>query len=431
MLPINQYITTTNRNISNRSNIQYLAIHYVGAVSSALANAKYFYSTYRGASAHYFVDDNSIYQVVLDKDIAWHVGANSYRHPYCRNSNSLGIEMCCFNNNGKLDITETTVQNTVELAAYICKKYGITIDRVIRHYDVTGKNCPAPMVEDPARWTDFKNRLNIALNGGTITPVQPTERDTMNKVMYVTANDGLNVRKGAGVGYSIIRSLGKGTQVTVREMSNNWGRIGAGEWVCAAYLSEMAPVTQTKTMYVDVNTSLNIRIGAGTGYRVIGSLRRGDRVTIYEERNGWSRIGDSQWVSSQYLTNSPIVTTKTMYVTATGLNIRAGIGIGHNILGVLKQGQSVTVYEEANGWSRIGNGQWVCSTYLSATAPKNPTYYTKYVTARGGLNVRSGAGTGYKIVGGLPKGTKVTVYETKNGWSRIGNGRWVCSTYLA
>lgn len=93
--------------------------------------------------------------MINDKDIAWHVGAKHYKHPECRNSNSIGIEMCCFNNGG-LDISEQTVNNTLELAAYICKKYGITIDRVLRHYDVTGKMCPEPMVSNSARWMILK-----------------------------------------------------------------------------------------------------------------------------------------------------------------------------------------------------------------------------------------------------------------------------------
>lgn len=46
------------------------------------------------------------------------------------------------------------------------------------------------------------------------------------------------------------------------------------------------------------------------------------------------------------------------------------------------------------------------------------------------LNVRSGAGTNYSIVKALPNGTKVTVYEQKNGWSRIGSRQWVSSQYL-
>ena len=61
----------TKRNYKEMANKQnkYIVIHYVGAVSSAYANAKYFKKTYRGASAHYFVDENETYQVVKEKDI--------------------------------------------------------------------------------------------------------------------------------------------------------------------------------------------------------------------------------------------------------------------------------------------------------------------------------------------------------------------------
>ena len=432
MLPINQYITIRNRTVSSRTSIQYLAIHYVGAVSSAKANCSYFYSEYRGASAHYFVDDTSIWQAVLDKDIAWHVGANSYRHPYCRNTNSIGIEMCCYNKNGVLDMSDAVINNTIELAAYICKKYGITIDRVVRHYDVTGKSCPAPFVNNPARWDDFKARLNAAINGGTIVPAKPEEHNTMNKTMFVNVNSSLNIRSGAGTGYSIVGSLKNGQQVTVYEMSNNFARIGSGQWVCATYLKEgtVAPVVTTKTKYVTANSGLNIRIGAGTGYRVLGTLTKGTRVTVYQESNGWSRIGDGQWVSSQYLADAaPAQPTKTMYVTASALNVRKGAGTNYSVVTCLTKGAQVTVYEESNGWGRIGDGKWVSMSYLSENTVAN-SYPTKYVTAASGLNVRSGAGTGYKIVKCLLKGTKVTVYETKGNWSRIGNGQWVCSSYI-
>ena len=121
-----------------------------------------------------------------------------------------------------------------------------------------------------------------------------------------------------------------------------------------------------------------------------------------------------------------------MYVkVSSSLNIRSGAGTGYSVVGSLRNGQSVTVYEEMNGWSRIGNGQWVSSQYLTTSASQQVNYPTKYVTANGGLNVRAGASTNYKKVKALPKGAKVTVYETKNGWSRIGNGQWVSSRYLA
>ena len=336
--------------------------------------------------------------------------------------------------NGKLDISNATVNNTLDLAAYICKKYDIPVSRVVRHYDVTHKNCPAPFVKDSSRWTDFKNRLSKMLDGEVSSPSESTENNTMKKKMYVTANSGLNVRKGAGTKYSIVKALPKGTKVTVYEESNNWSRIGSGQWVSSQYLSSKKPTTSTKTMYVTPSAGLNVRTGAGISYRKIKALPKGTKVTVYEEKNGWARIGDGQWVSAQYLSSNSNSSSgsskkKTMYVKANGgLNVRSGAGTNYKIVGGLKNGSKVTVYEESNGWSRIGNKQWVSSQYLTSSKQSSTT--TKTVNAKSGLNVRSGKGTNYKIIKALPYGTKVTVYETSNGWSRIGKGQWVSAQYL-
>ena len=70
---ITPYLTTTNCTNYKRPNsaIKYLVIHYTsGKGDTAKANCSYFYSVYRGASAHYFVDEDSIYQCVLDRDTA-------------------------------------------------------------------------------------------------------------------------------------------------------------------------------------------------------------------------------------------------------------------------------------------------------------------------------------------------------------------------
>lgn len=149
---------------------KYIVIHYVGEVSTALNNAKYFENSYRGASAHYFVDEIETYRVVKDSDSAWHCGTTgAYKHPECRNTNSIGIEMCCSNNNGTLDVSNKVVERTIELTKELMAKYGISADRVLRHYDVTGKNCPAPFVRDVNRWNDFKARI-----GDTSTPSVPS-----------------------------------------------------------------------------------------------------------------------------------------------------------------------------------------------------------------------------------------------------------------
>jgi len=125
--------------MENKRNM-WIVIHYVGAVSSAKANAQYFHSAKRNASASYFVDEKEIWQVVDDKNAAWHVGANRYFNS-CRNTNSIGIEMCCKKENGKWYFEPQTIRNTITLTKHLMKKYGIPIERVCRHYDVTRKNC--------------------------------------------------------------------------------------------------------------------------------------------------------------------------------------------------------------------------------------------------------------------------------------------------
>lgn len=181
-------ITNINRTSSTNRKIEYLVIHYVGAVSTAKNNSAYFKNIYRGASAHYFVDDNEIVQVVEDTDIAWHCGNDVYYNG-ARNSNSLSIEMCCYKmSNGNLNVTEKTESNTVELAKELIKKYNIPINNVVRHYDVTRKNCPAPMVDSKERWKKFKNKLQSQSTDKEETTSNYTEyekrvrnwQDTMN-----------------------------------------------------------------------------------------------------------------------------------------------------------------------------------------------------------------------------------------------------------
>lgn len=160
-MKINRKISLINFYDSNRSKnqIEWIILHYVGAVSTAKNNAEYFYDKFRGASAHYFIDENEIWQVVEDNDSAWAIGANKY-YTDARNTNSISIEMCCYKNSkGKLDIKEAVVNKAIELTKELMKKYDIDANHVIRHYDATRKMCPAPFVNDESRWQDFKKAL--------------------------------------------------------------------------------------------------------------------------------------------------------------------------------------------------------------------------------------------------------------------------------
>lgn len=134
-----------------------------------------------------------------------------------------------------------------------------------------------------------------------------------------------------------------------------------------------APTTDPQVRYVNTNSAnLNVRAGAGTNYGVVGSLSKGTQVLVYEEVNGWSRIGDGKWVSSQYLSTSAPQTSRTMYVTnvSTHLNVRAGAGTGNAIVGKLNNGTAVTVVGSSNGWYQISSpiSGWVSADYLGGSS---------------------------------------------------------------
>ena len=148
------------------NSIKYIVIHYTANDGDTdEGNGKYFHNNDVNASAHYFVDEDSATLSVSESDTAWHCGGglqgNSGHSFYkkCKNSNSLGIEMCADKNGSELIFTSKTVANTVELVKSLMKKYNVSVDRVIRHYDVTGKNCPAPFVKHEDSWLRFKARL--------------------------------------------------------------------------------------------------------------------------------------------------------------------------------------------------------------------------------------------------------------------------------
>ena len=87
--------------------------------------------------------------------MAWHCGSKNPRHPYCRNANSIGVEMC----NSVGGVPEAVRNRTAVFVRQKMAEYGIDVDHVLTHYLVTGKRCPAPWVDNPAEWMEFKKML--------------------------------------------------------------------------------------------------------------------------------------------------------------------------------------------------------------------------------------------------------------------------------
>ena len=223
---INKLLTTVNYEKKDNRKIQYLVLHYVGATGDAKNNCKYFKDVYRGASAHYFIGHNGdIWQCVEDKDVSWHCGAKVYKHPYCRNSNSIGIELCCKKdkkNNWYFE--DATVRAAIELVKELMNKYGITESNILRHFDVTNKNCPEPYVRSIAAWNNFKSKLNSS---------------SVGYVVRITA-DVLNVRSGAGVNYKINTTVKKGEAYTIVQELNGWGKLKSGVgWISLKYTTKV------------------------------------------------------------------------------------------------------------------------------------------------------------------------------------------------
>lgn len=158
-------LTRVNRTVKSARDIKYIVIHYTGNnTDTAKANANYFKNINRNASAHYFVDEENVYQVVNDKDVAWAVGknyGNNNLFGIVTNDNSISIEMC--SKNGR--IADKTFNNTVELARQLMKKYSIATSNVVRHFDVCSKKCPGwsgwgTGIGGSEIWQNFKKAIS-------------------------------------------------------------------------------------------------------------------------------------------------------------------------------------------------------------------------------------------------------------------------------
>lgn len=212
-MQINKKISKYNFNPGTTNRIKYIVIHYTGSLGDAENQASYFAGGNRGASAHYFVGyKGDIWQSVDDSNIAWHCGSKKYRHPVCRNANSLGIEMCAKTKGDPTKADENwyfedaTVKATIELVKELMDKYHIRPFDVIRHYDVTGKICPAPYVFNNGEHTWEEFQMGIEGKEVHFKPKYPVKKETKttdnNKSViwdFLTNHCDLNDFAAAGV----------------------------------------------------------------------------------------------------------------------------------------------------------------------------------------------------------------------------------------
>ena len=138
-----------------RNHIKFIVLHYTGNDGDrAWNNANFFQNSPNlKASAHYFVDDENIYQSVPDDYTAYSVGVDysggkAKYHNICTNANSLNIELCDTEKNGKYDVTERTINNAVDLLKDGLKtiKVGGTDTQMVLTLSLVGKQLKAKTI---------------------------------------------------------------------------------------------------------------------------------------------------------------------------------------------------------------------------------------------------------------------------------------------
>ena len=261
----NNYLTPNqySRPCTKRTQTTKIAVHYVGNPNtSALANRNYFENCkdiHKYVSSNYIVGlRGEVVCCVPDEEIAYCTNqANSY---------SVSIEVCHPKSDGVF--ADCTYISLCELCAMLLKKYKLTVNDLIRHYDIvrtdgTRKQCPLHWVPTKyqseavatARWNRFKQDVQTVMNGGKVTrnnTVDITEASIKNtKPTVSTSNsntsttsslpykvkvidDYLNVRKNAGLNYPVICTIKKNEVYTIieeKQIKNKdgsiatWGRL--------------------------------------------------------------------------------------------------------------------------------------------------------------------------------------------------------------
>ena len=228
---------------------------------------------------------------------------------------------------------------------------------------------------------------------------------SLNKTGIVNVSSSLNVRSSASTSSKVIGSLSGNTKVTIVGEEGAFYKIeykGSHGYVAKEYVKDVTesnnsnqgtqtpekpstPENTEKTGIVNVSSSLNVREGASTSSKVIGSLSGNTKVTIVGEEGAFYKIeykGSHGYVAKEYIKDikdevvtepekpsNPENSKKTGVVTASkGLNVRKEANTSSQIIGILNSGESVEIIGEENGFYKItykGQEAYASKNYIN------------------------------------------------------------------
>ena len=199
----------------------------------------------------------------------------------------------------------------------------------------------------------------------------------------------LNLRKGPGTEYRSLGNVHDGDHIEVLRYGDVWSKVetddGKVGYIKNLYIEDGDTNYASGTDYFDshytayTTASVNFRAGASTRTASMGTLSKGTKVTVLGENGRFYLVknsaGTQGFVSKSYISRSKPASSsgsssssaKTMTVTASYVNMRAGGGLSYSVVKVLPRGTVVTVVARGNYWTRVnykGPLGWIKNTDL-------------------------------------------------------------------
>ena len=285
MIPSSKYSVKSPYSMTPK----YITIHNTSNSAPAQNEISYMKNNNNATSYHVCVDEKYVIQAIPFNRNAWHAGdgANGTGNRY-----SIGIEIA--RSTGDINLFKQAEQNCAMYVAQLLKNYGWGIDRVKRHKDWSGKQCPHRTME--LGWTRFLNMIQTELdklNGKT----------TVTTTSSIKIGDKVKVNPNATTyanSTKTIPSWVKNGTYTVSKVDSS--KVLLKEITSYVYIKDVSKVgaTSSNVSYVIrvIVDSLNIRSGAGTNYSIVGTVKKGGVYTIVEEKNGFGRLKSGKgWIS--------------------------------------------------------------------------------------------------------------------------------------
>lgn len=283
--------------------VRKIVMHYTAnAGAGAMNHYNYFKNLKdRYASAHFFVDKLEALCIIPLSEMAYHANDVQKRNAngsawrgvkeLLPNANelSVGIEMC-MEKDGSFH--PDMIKRAEDVAVELCKRYGLDpLTDIVRHRDVTYKNCPAPWVANPSSFDNFKKAVNTKLKGAVAPKPTPTPTQ-----VYRVRKTWEDAQSQIGAFGNLESAKDLADKNAGFEVYDNSGKV-----VYPVVKAPVAPKPVAPKVIGNLvveASALNIRKDANLDAQVVSQAIKGAKFPVYEQKNGMFKIGEGKWVSA-------------------------------------------------------------------------------------------------------------------------------------